>query len=77
MYCENYTPCRGNKCPLYMSGKGVRDDKGNKYNWDWSCKDFDFGTCDMLENTPCNGCIDNDYEGFKLKIGDINDGNGN
>jgi hypothetical protein len=40
---------------------------GEKVNCIWSCEDFDFGTCKMLENTPCNGCFDNDLSGFELK----------
>ena len=53
-YCEHYIPCLGKECEKYISGIG--DVEGKSPDWKWSCEDFDFGECPMLENTPCNGC---------------------
>ena len=63
-YCKNKIECKGKRCPKYIEGKGCWDDKRRYYDWAWSCEDFNFGTCDMLENTPCNGCRNNDNKGF-------------
>ena len=63
-YCKNNVECKGEQCAKYCEGKGGYGQDGQHFpNWEWTCKDFDFGTCDMLENTPCNermhrfGCI--------------------
>ena len=66
-YCKNYIECKGKDCPKYVEGKGCWDDKRCYYDWAWSCKDFRFGTCDMLENTPCNGCVKNNHKGFEWR----------
>ena len=66
-YCKNNIECKGKECPKYIDGKGCWDDKRCYYDWVWSCQDFKFGTCDMLENTPCNGCFENDNKGFKWR----------
>lgn len=63
-YCQNHIICKGKNCPKYIEGEGCWIDDRCHRDWAWSCRDFDFGTCDMLENTPCNGCIDNDNKGF-------------
>ena len=66
-YCKHNQPCCGKECELYIEGKEAWDHNGCKHDWEWSCKDFNFGECPMLENTPCNGCIKNDYSGFEYK----------
>lgn len=66
-YCKYNQPCQGKECELYVEGKGARDHKGYKHDWEWSCKDFNYGECPMLENTPCNRCIKNKYSGFEYK----------
>lgn len=55
-YCKHNYHCGDTKCDEYIEGVGMTDEKGNYYDWEWSCLDFDWGTCSKLENTPCNGC---------------------
>ena len=55
-YCKYNYHCGDIKCDEYIEGVGMTDEKGNYYDWEWSCRDFDWGTCAKLENTPCNGC---------------------
>ena len=62
--CKNYIPCKGKECEHYESGIGATDEQGNKYNWKWDCRDFNYGECEVLENTPCKGCFDNDLKNF-------------
>ena len=66
-YCNNDFECKGKECDKYIEGKGCWDANKCYHEWDWSCQDFDFGTCDMLENTPCNGCFDNNFKGFEWR----------
>jgi hypothetical protein len=61
-YCRNFYSCEGPKCSDYIEGVGDAD--GKFPNWKWSCMDFAWGQCSKLENTPCNGCIDNKHRGF-------------
>jgi hypothetical protein len=65
VYCKHEIPCPGKTCEHYIEGIG--DDEGKYPSLKWSCEDFDHGTCIVLENTPCNGCFDNDYRGFVWK----------
>lgn len=56
-FCEHYVKCLGKNCENYIEGKGCTDENGKEYpNFKWSCEDFNYGTCDRLINTPCNGC---------------------
>ena len=67
-FCSNKVKCDGKKCEKYCEGKGGWGENGQHFpDWKWTCEDFDFGTCPLLENTPCNGCFDNDYSGFEFK----------
>lgn len=66
-YCKHNQPCRGKQCEFYIEGKGAWDHKGCKHDWEWNCIDFSFGECPMLENTPCNGCIQNKRRGFEWR----------
>lgn len=70
-YCKHNIECKGKECPKYIEGKGCWDDKRCHYDWVWSCQDFNFGTCDLLENTPCNGCFENDNKGFEWRGNDV------
>lgn len=57
LFCAHHLTCAGKDCPRYMSGMGLTDPDGKEYpDWKWTCEDFEFGTCPLLENTPCNGC---------------------
>lgn len=67
-YCKNNIECKGKDCEKYCEGKGGYSQEGQYFSdWKWTCKDFDFGTCPLLENTPCNECFDNDYRGFEWR----------
>lgn len=63
--CQHDIKCRGKKCPEFICGdKGYLD--GKPVDFKWTCMDFTFGECPLLENTPCFHCIENDYSGFCL-----------
>lgn len=63
-HCKNKVNCDSKKCTGYISGNdGFIDGKPVKFKWD--CRDFDYGTCSMMENTPCFKCFENDYSGFQ------------
>ena len=67
-YCKNKTECKDRECPMYCEGKGAYGEDGRHFSdWKWTCHDFDFGTCPLLENTPCNECFDNSYQGFEWR----------
>ena len=66
-YCKNNIECKGKKCEKYCEGKGAKDQSGKELpDWEWTCEDFNFGTCPLLENTPCNGCAANN-SGFEWR----------
>lgn len=71
-YCKHYQPCEKEQCIHYIEGVGATDEKGKYLDWKWTCMDWNYGTCNKLENTPCNGCMDNDDNGFEWKS-DINE----
>ena len=64
-YCKNRVECESQQCEKYSSGVGDVD--GNYPDWKWTCMDFDYGTCSLLEDTPCNGCFDDDCKGFEWR----------
>lgn len=64
-YCKHYIKCEGEDCVYFISGTG--DAEGKYPDFKWTCEDFNYGTCQMLESTPCNGCFDNKYKGFDWK----------
>ena len=64
-YCKNRIECKSQQCEKYSSGVGDVD--GNYPDWKWTCMDFDYGTCFLLADTPCNGCFDDDYIGFEWR----------
>lgn len=66
-YCKNNIVCKGKECDKYCEGLGAHDSNRDYYDFTWSCKDFDFGTCPKLENTPCNGCFENNNKGFEWR----------
>ena len=66
-YCEHNKPCLGEDCEHYMCGVGMEDESGKYYDEQWTCMDFDFGTCEMLSNTPCNKCIQNNGNHFSWR----------
>lgn len=66
-YCKHNQPCRGKECECYVEGRGAEDKNGYTHDWQWSCEDFDWGTCPKLENTPCNGCIKHNLQGFEWR----------
>ena len=67
-YCKNNIECKGEECEKYCEGKGCQGQELQLFpDWKWTCEDFDFGTCPLLENTPCNGCFDNNFKGFEWR----------
>lgn len=67
-FCQNNIECKGKECEKYCEGKGGYGQDGRHFpDWEWTCKDFDFGTCPLLENTPCNECFDNNHKGFEWR----------
>jgi hypothetical protein len=66
-FCKHDVFCQGDKCDKYIEGKGATNDKGELVDWDWTCMDFNYGTCPKLENTPCDGCFENDMSGFEWR----------
>ena len=57
--CKHIFKCDPTTCPHHISGIGCYDERtGIVYeDWKWDCRDFDFGSCDALINTPCHECI--------------------
>lgn len=67
-YCKNNIECKGKDCEKYIEGQGGYGQDGQHFpDWKWTCKDFDFGTCPLLENTPCNECFDDNCKGFEWR----------
>lgn len=65
-YCKNHIECSGEQCEEFEKGVGGTGNDGTEFpDWHWQCTDFNYGTCAMLENTPCNGCFENDCSGFE------------
>ena len=64
-YCKNNIECEGKECKKYCEGVGDVD--GKFPDWKWTCMDFDFGTCFLLEDTPCNGCFEDNAKGFEWR----------
>lgn len=63
--CKNHIECAGEQCEKFEKGVGGTGNDGTEFpDWHWQCTIFDYGTCAMLANTPCNGCFENDYSGF-------------
>lgn len=65
VYCKNHHDCEEKDCGEYFDGQGVTDKDGEEFDWKWSCEDFNWGECPKLRNTPCNGCMQNDFSGFE------------
>jgi hypothetical protein len=67
-YCKNHIECAGEQCEKFEKGVGGTGDDGTEFpDWHWQCTIFDYGTCAMLANTPCNGCFENDCSGFEWR----------
>ena len=39
--------------------------KNNYYDWNWTCMDWEYGTCEQLINTPCHKCFENDFSNWE------------
>ena len=67
-YCKNHIECAGEQCEEFEKGVGGTGNDGTEFpDWHWQCTIFDYGTCAMLANTPCNGCFENDCSGFEWR----------
>ena len=65
--CKNLIECKGEGCECFEQGKGGTSDGKEYPDFKWTCEGFDHGTCRMMENTPCNGCFENDCSGFEWR----------
>lgn len=63
-FCKHYKPCLSKACPEFISGIG--DVSGKYPDLKWTCEDFVFGTCPVLENTPCQNCIQQNSKNFEI-----------
>lgn len=55
--CKHHYENCNDSCPSFIQGDTMTNPETNEsFNIKWTCQDFDFGTCDVLEHTPCNGC---------------------
>lgn len=67
-FCKHDVFCQGEKCDKYIEGRGMTFEKTGQYiDKEWSCMDFEYGTCPKLEDTPCNRCFDNNMSGFEWR----------
>ena len=67
-FCKYDVFCQGEKCDKYIEGRGMTFEKTGQYiDEKWTCMDFEHGTCPKLEDTPCNGCFENDMSGFEWR----------
>ena len=66
-YCKNRIECKGEKCERFEQGKGGTIDGKEYPDRKWTCMNFDYGTCFLLADTPCNGCFENDCSGFEWR----------
>ena len=67
-FCVNKIPCEKN-CECFTNGTKAIDCKtGKEIDWKWSCLDLAWGECPKMENTPCNGCLVNDWCNFRLDM---------
>lgn len=64
--CTHQRHCDGKTCPGYIEGRGGKLD-GQWVDFRWTCEDLDWGSCPMMEDTPCHGCFDGGYCRFELK----------
>jgi hypothetical protein len=69
-FCKHFKKCMSKSCSEYVSGIG--DAEGKYPNFKWSCEDFAFGTCPVLEKTPCYNCIQQDFKNFELDYDKLN-----
>ena len=55
--CAHFHKCQEEKCPEFQTHIGAIDEDGNEYpDLKFTCMDMDWGTCPMVENTPCKDC---------------------
>lgn len=67
-FCKHNVFCQGEKCDQYIEGEGMENTKTGTYTDEkWTCMDFNYGTCPKLANTLCNGCFENNMDGFEWK----------
>jgi hypothetical protein len=67
-FCKHNAPCQSEKCDKYVEGRGMTFEKTGQYiDEKWTCIDFTYGTCPKLEDTPCNGCFENNMKGFEWR----------
>ncbi len=64
-YCKNLIVCCPNTCDSFDEGKGGTWDGKYHPDFKWKCTDIEYGTCDKMKDTKCNGCFDNNYSGFE------------
>lgn len=71
LVCKNMHECPGESCPGYtfdvLDQNGTLPDGRSLAGMKITCESFDWGTCDIMKNTPCNGCIDGGFKNFEWR----------
>lgn len=69
LICEHFHKCDGEACPGYTFGvldrTAILPDGRSLAGMKVTCESFDWGTCDIMRNTPCDGCIDSGFKNFE------------
>lgn len=73
--CIHNHVCQEENCPKFEKGVGAVGEDGTEHpDFKWTCMDFDWGTCPMLENTPCKDCdFQNHWEWRGPQKGEANE----
>lgn len=64
-FCKHHFHGCNENCKHYEKGNGLLDEKNNYYDWNWTCMDWEYGTCEQLINTPCHKCFENDFSNWE------------
>lgn len=65
--CQNNPGVCPENCPHSFEGVYEIPCEGEFLKMNITCEDLAWGDCARLRNTPCHGCLDNNFSGFVLK----------